>query len=103
MRAYVIKAGTEVKMVPKDTYASFGFLNIVDYKTQVEKMFFTEDIVIDPLGHVGSGPGEKTVGGQWAENGWYGFALADPEKYPHGDPDSRWYAVLVPYTAVEVN
>jgi hypothetical protein len=106
MRAFTIKAGTDVHMIPRDTYAVSGFhpSRVKPYTTEKDKMFFIEDMIIDPLGHVGTGPQHKvTIGGYYAERGWYGFALADPHEYPHGDPDSRWYAVLVPMTEVEVN
>ena len=44
--------------------------------TNKEKMFFIEDVRIDPLGHVGCGPqNTKVIGGAYAEAGYYGFQL----------------------------
>jgi hypothetical protein len=106
MRAFSVKAGTDVRMVPVETYSGGGFMALRDYTTQKDKMFFVEDIVIDPTGinKDASTPDHKsTVGGAYAAGGWYGFALADPHRYPKGAPGSKWYAVLVPASKVEVN
>lgn len=102
MKAFIIEAGTEVKMIPVETYSGGGFMALRDYTTKAEKMFFVEDVIVDPIGSVGSGPSEKTVGGVWAKAGWYGFALADPERYPKGEPGAKWYGVLVPGDKVVV-
>ena len=43
-------------------------------------MYFIEDIGVDPLGKVGSGPNDNTIGGQWARQGLYGFMLPENTK-----------------------
>jgi hypothetical protein len=37
--------------------------------------FDLEDMVIDPLGHVGTGPCGAGIGNEWAAAGLYGFSL----------------------------
>lgn len=102
---YGIPAGTDVFMVPVETYAGGGFMDVKKYKTRKLKVFGVEEMIIDPTGihKRASGPREKTVGGRWAANGWYGFALSDQWSYPKGKPGAKWYAVLIARTNIEVD
>lgn len=106
MTMFGIPEGTRVRMVPKDTYASSGFNRLVSYTTREFKVFDVSELIIDPTGvsvHAATAVHKSTIGGELARRGYYGFALADPHRYPRGAPDSRWYAVLVPGSKVEVN
>ena len=72
MIALVVKKCTEVKTI-QDGLEWMGE-NIKSEVLAEDKMFFAEDIRIDPLGNVGCGPKDSyVVGGTWAKAGWYGF------------------------------
>ena len=88
MIALEVKEGTEGKVIRegKEWHGS----NFKAHTTTKDLMFFAEDIVIDPLGHIGPSPNGVTVGGTWAKAGWYGF-------YREG-----WY-LLVPFDKVIAN
>lgn len=101
-----IPEGTEVQLVPRDTYASSGFNRMVKFTTREFRVFDVSKLIIDPSGvsaYAATAVHKSTIGGELARRGYYAFALADPHRHPNGDPESRWYAVLVPADAVEVN
>lgn len=97
MRAFSIKAGTKVGMVApgKEWFGDYW----KEHYLQHDRIFFVEDIVIDPTG-IGSRyactPGCVTVGSNWAEAGYYGFKL--DESYG----SLKGYIVLVGASNVEV-
>jgi len=73
MIALIVPKNTEVTVI-KDNTEFYGN-NLKQHVTTKENMFFAEDIRIDPLGNVGCGPqDESTIGGWYAEHGYYGFA-----------------------------
>ena len=72
MIALVVKKCTEVKTIQDGQ--EWKWENVKSETLAEDKMFFAEDIRIDPLGNVGCGPGNPNViGGTWAKAGWYGF------------------------------
>lgn len=72
MRAFVVKKGTEVFAAGFKKSSSV----VLDKKiTKEDKMYFIEDIGVDPIGKVGTGPNHNSIGGQWAREGYYGFKL----------------------------
>jgi hypothetical protein len=73
MRAFVVKAGTEVKVIAKGK--EWDSRNFEDQTTTEEQVFFLEDMRIDPLGIHGPPLKGVTVGSAWADAGWYGFEL----------------------------
>lgn len=83
MTMMVVEKGTEVKVIKKGKeWFAENFKTFVTTKTNV---FGKEDIIVDPVGKLGCHRGDtRTVGGRYAQDGWYGFA----------DPDSE-YIMLV--------
>ncbi len=72
MIAFIIPAGTKalVIKVGQEWYGQ----NFRSHTTRRENMFFREDVVVDPIGTIGSHRGHaKTVGGSFASRGYYGF------------------------------
>lgn len=68
MRAFQIRRGTEIQVMKLD--------GSVEAKTMKrDELYEIEDVVIDPLGHVGQGPQDKSIGGEYARGGFYGFNL----------------------------
>lgn len=73
MRAWLVEKGTNAIAVKFN-----GLATITDKKViKKEVMYFEEDIAIDPIGTFGCGPQQKTIGGQWASKGFYGFKLPE--------------------------
>jgi len=74
MRAFVVKAGTQVNVIPvgKEWYGN----NFQEHTTVHENMFFLEDMVVDPTGILTGACGPQdavTIGGHYAKRGNYGF------------------------------
>ena len=89
MIALVVKKDTQVKTIQDGQ--EWKWDNIKSEVLAEDRMFFAEDIRIDPLGHVGCGPqNTNVVGGAWAKAGWYG--LQDGNR-----------CLLVPFTKVIAN
>jgi hypothetical protein len=89
MRAFEIKTGTIVSVIKegKEWYGP----NFEEHETTKDNLFFLEEIAIDPMGHVGTGPQHRvTIGGAYAKAGYYGF-LRD-----------GWY-MLVPMDKVNIH
>ena len=117
MTMFGVPEGTECRLIPRDTYAVSGFMRPVPFTTRKFQVFDVADMVVDPTGVSGQGlrvpgggsqhwastPNEHTIGGAYAQGGWYGFALDDPSSPYGGDPNSRWHAIMVPASKVEVN
>jgi hypothetical protein len=61
--------------------------------------FMLEDVLIDPLGHVGTGPEGKAIGNEWAAAGLYGFSLIVG---PGADLGLKGEILLAPMDRVEV-
>lgn len=74
MIALVVKKGTEVEVIRDARGVEWHIpANWRKHITKHDNIFYAEDIRIDPLGHVGNGPGNVTVGSKYAEAGYYGF------------------------------
>lgn len=72
MIALVVKKCTEVKTIQDGL--DWKWENFKSEVLAEDKIFFAEDIRIDPLGNVGCGPrNTKVIGSTWAQAGWYGF------------------------------
>lgn len=71
MRGFVVPKGTEVKV--KKTRSEYSSGNISFHTTKKENCFFVEEMAIDPAGIVGCGPDNVTIGGYYAQCGYYGF------------------------------
>lgn len=71
MRGFIVKAGEQVKVIKngKEWYTE----NFIDHVTKNETCFFLEEIRVDPLGNVAHGPDDHTIGGLFAQKGYYGF------------------------------
>lgn len=72
MRAFIVEEGTPVYAV--------SFANLLDPKVESKKVkkrkvYFIEDVAVDPIGKVGIGPTSNLLGGSWASEGFYGFKL----------------------------
>lgn len=101
MRMFTIKAGQSY------IRANFTPTGLVQYEAKVlptDVNYFLEQLRVDPLGHVGCGPqNSKTIGGEWAARGFYGFgqhevlSTGDILKYRNEPID------LFPGNVVEVN
>ena len=88
MRGFVVKKGTPALTV-KDG-VEWEANNIKRIETSKEHCFFREDIVVDPIGKIACHSGyAKTVGGNFAKRGYYGFRR------------DGW-TLLVPLSVVEV-
>lgn len=74
MRAWLLKEGTEVIAV---NFKGYGAPQLDKKVLKEEVMYFEEDIAIDPIGKLGCGPGDITIGGDWAKKGFYGFKLPE--------------------------
>ena len=91
MLSLTVKSGIKCQVVDSNK----GF-KPEDFVTKKETMFFREDIVIDPVGKMGCHRGYKaTVGGQYAQAGYYGFQPIDWKK----NKRSKWI-LLVPANKV---
>ena len=92
MRAFQIPAGTLAQAIEPD--ADWTPANIETIITKADQLFFTEDIVVDPLGHVGTGPDSVTVGGLYAQQGFYAFregaAALGTNVDAHRQDRTRW-------------
>jgi len=97
MKGFIVKEGTKIQV--QDTVKSRGYWKPFDMVTTKENLFFSEDIVIDPIGKIGCHKGYKaTVGGMYAEGGYYGFQRMDLDT---GRRDR--YIMLVGLHQVEVH
>lgn len=71
MIAFHIPAGTPARAIRADQ--EWYPRNIRQIETKNDHTFYLEDVVIDPLGKVGTGPDSHTIGGHYASRGWHGF------------------------------
>ncbi len=72
MLALIVPAGTETRVIRSGKPWSSN--NIKVHVTATENLFFREDIVVDPVGNLGTNRSHShTIGGTYAEAGWYGF------------------------------
>lgn len=71
MRAFEVPALTPVLVIRDGK--EWRAPNIVNYVTRKSQTFFIEEMIVDPLGHVGCGPNDVTIGGAYAAAGYYGF------------------------------
>ena len=71
MKLFKVAKGTEVKVIKGGVEWYSG--NFVTHTTKNENIFELEQIVIDPVGKQGPNKHGVTVGGAWANAGWYGF------------------------------
>jgi len=72
MKLFIIKKNTPIKVIKegKEWYSK----NFKDTFTKHENIFELHDIIVDPLGNIGSTRFNKvTIGSLFAENGYYGF------------------------------
>jgi hypothetical protein len=78
MRAFVVPAGTAGIAIK--TRQEWTTANLRHITTRAERIFYLEQIVVDPTGisrHV-PGPGHANViGGHYAKAGYYGFETHD--------------------------
>lgn len=92
MRAWIVKEGVKAQAV------KFNGLQNPKIESKVikkEVMYFEEDVAIDPIGKFGCGPQySKTIGGDWARKGFYGFKLPNNK--------SGWDIMLVHANDIEV-
>jgi len=84
MGMFVVEEGTKVRVIreKKEWYPE----NFAEHVTQHTNVFDKSELVVDPTGigrKYASVPNDVTVGGAWAQAGWYGFK-------------SRGYYILVP-------
>jgi hypothetical protein len=80
MIAFVIVPGTKARAIRANRDWMPG--NIRHFTTQRRSMFFAEDVVVDPTGHLGTGPQHsRTIGGSYASAGWYGFHSHDGHRH----------------------
>jgi len=71
MKLFLVPAGTEVKVHKEEGAPHY---DTKDWVTKQENTFNLEDVVIDPVGSVGSHRGHAvTIGGHLARCGYYGF------------------------------
>jgi hypothetical protein len=75
MRAWLIKEGVEGHAVKFEGLVSTPKIEKKVIKEEV--MYFEEDVEIDPVGKFGCGPNQKSIGGDWARKGYYGFKLPE--------------------------
>ena len=80
MRMFTIPKGSPVMYIEGDK--EWDATNLKGKKTSRKLNFEVEDIILDPVGHVGTTPEMmKTIGGWMAKGGFYGFILEDGKKY----------------------
>lgn len=88
MKLFNVKAGTPVKV--HDNSKGDLLYSTEDRVLKRDMTFELEDVHIDPVGRVNCHRGcVRTIGGAWAEAGWYGFGF-------------REWTILVPCNLVEV-
>lgn len=76
MKAFIIQEGTPVFGVKPNGWG----IPVIEEKTMNEdKMYFLEDIAIDPLGKHGISPQNKFVA-HFAGEGYYGFRIPENSK-----------------------
>jgi len=75
MKLFEVKKGTEVRAIRDGREWYPG--NFEVRVTKKDHVFDLEEIRVDPVGQVGSHKGHrKTLGGAYAESGYYGFGRA---------------------------
>ena len=62
--------------------------NLIDHTTERDGLFEFSELIVDPQGRSGCGPHHSTIGGAYAQLGYYGFRR-------HG------WAMIVPAALVE--
>jgi hypothetical protein len=96
MKLFHVKQGTAVK-IHDNTDGTVATYRTEDRVLKCDMIFELEDVRIDPVGRVGCHRGfVKTIGGAWADAGYYGFGYKDDEAGRVG------WTILVPANAVEV-
>jgi hypothetical protein len=72
MIAFVIQPGTQARAIRADR--DWHPSNVKHFTTKHRQMFFAEDVVVDPVGHLGTNRSHtNAIGGDYARAGWYGF------------------------------
>lgn len=72
MRAFMVNEGIPVYAVN----FSQPLKPVLDKKvTKKKELYFIEDVQVDPIGSVGIGPNDNSIGSSWASEGFYGFQL----------------------------
>lgn len=96
MKLFHVKAGTAIK-VHNNADTSPATYRTEDRVLKRDLTFELEDVRIDPVGRVGCHRGYvRTIGGAWAEAGYYGFGFRDDAAGRTG------WTILVPCNQVEV-
>lgn len=88
MRGFFVPAGAQVYLSRQGTFKAARLVNasldpkfVIRYTTKKDRVFFTEDIVMDPVGKIGDNRESQTFGGNLARAGWYGFKFEGSAKY----------------------
>jgi hypothetical protein len=70
---FEVKKGVACFLIPKGK--SWSHNSVVEYVTSMDNIFEKHELCVDPTGisKYANGPLDKTVGGMWAKNGFYGF------------------------------
>jgi hypothetical protein len=92
MKLFSINSGTPIKVV--EDLEGLDSPSYRDYETTKDLLFEPREMVADPTGIAHSfskacTPEVETLGGEWAERGWFAF-------------ERKGYVVLVPGDKVEV-
>jgi hypothetical protein len=103
MHAFVIPAGTTVRVVRN--HAEWLPGNFREHITRADQLFYAEDVIVDPAGispHAALPSHTRTIGGAYAERGWYGFQRGHGQ--PPGSPEAEGdgWTLLVPGSSVTV-
>lgn len=70
---FKIEKGVEVLALSKTDQRRM----MVGKTTVKEKVYYEKDLLVDPFGTIGSHKGSINIGGQFARDGLYGFALPE--------------------------
>jgi hypothetical protein len=81
MIAFQVAAGTPAIAIR--TREEWMGANLRRITTRQDHLFVLEDVIVDPLGRVGTGPQNRaTIGGAYAQAGYYGFETHEGCTHP---------------------
>jgi hypothetical protein len=72
MRAFVVEKGVKGWAMKDD-----GAFILKEKEMKCEKMYFLEDIVLDPIGHIEGSIGDKVLENDLRSEGYFGFRLGE--------------------------